>query len=220
MLKSLLTSLVVASTAVIISAPKPIQAEPQHHAQSHARPRVDKHRDVQSRRDLRHRQERRHPSWHRHRVRQHKTARYKVDKSYHRPRHHRNHSGIRGKIYVGGYHRPYHPHGHHLHIHDTYCPVVIHRHHVYAAPTWVVWYQTHHTAFPQANIHLSVAPYHGEVYIDGNFLGLARTFRGGQVQVPVTPGPHTIRLRYGGTNYTRQIHVRPGATALVRAERL
>jgi hypothetical protein len=58
------------------------------------------------------------------------------------------------------------------------------------------------------------------VYINGNFVGLAHTFQEGNVQVPVSPGTHTIQLRYGGKDYTRQIHVRPGATTLVKADRL
>ena len=216
MFKIQLASLIVASAVIMTSTPKLVLAESQPRSPSHIQRHTDSSRSSRSKHDLRGRRERRHSSEHGHRDDRRKPTKRDNYRQHHRHRNHHAHKGIHRRKP----HRPYHPHGHRMHIHDTYCPVAIHRHYVYATPTWTIWYQTQRATFPQASIHLSVAPHHGEVYIDGNFLGLARTFREGDMQVPVAPGPHTVQLRYGGSNYTRQIHVRPGTTTRVRADHL
>jgi PEGA domain len=61
---------------------------------------------------------------------------------------------------------------------------------------------------------------HGEVDIDGNYVGEARTFRHGKKLVPVPPGRHTVQLQYGGQSYTQQVRVEPGTTTVVKAKRM
>jgi hypothetical protein len=126
------------------------------------------------------------------------------------------HIGIRiGRPY--GY--PYYPHGHHLHVHDPYCPVVvkkrIYHHYSYAAPTWHVYYAPHHT--PQTRLSIEIVPHYGDVYVNGRYLGQAQAFHNGHVQLAVPPGQHAVQLRYNGSSYTRQVHVKPGSTAVVQA---
>lgn len=135
---------------------------------------------------------------------------------HHRPRHPRVHIGVRiGRPY--GY--PSYPHGHHLHVHSPYCPVVvekrIYHHYAYAAPTWHIYYDTHYT--PQTILHIEVVPQHGDVYVDGRYLGQAQTFDNGQVRLAVPPGQHAVQLRYNGASYTRHVHVKSGSTAVVQA---
>jgi len=120
-------------------------------------------------------------------------------------------------------HHPRH-HRHHLHVHSAYCPVVVERHvyhhYVETAPVWEVEHHAAHAPTAETRLYIVVAPPHGEVYIDGNYVGEARTFRHGKKLVPVPPGHHTVQLQYGGQSYTQQVTVEPGATAVVKAKRM
>ncbi|MDH3598327.1 MAG: PEGA domain-containing protein [Candidatus Tectomicrobia bacterium] len=211
MLKQLVSGIILASVVILMSIPA--QAGPRHEPRAHVqrrshhrpRPHIDRH-------------VRRH-------VRQHHRRHVQHDRRHH-PRHRRHrHHGVFVGIHVGGYaHRPHYPHGHHLHVHSTYCPVVVERHvyhhYVETAPVWEVEHYASHSSTSEAILHIVVAPHHGEVYIDGNYIGEARTFRHGKKLVPVPPGHHTVQLQYGGQAYTRQVTVEPGATAVVKAKRM
>jgi hypothetical protein len=96
----------------------------------------------------------------------------------------------------------------------------VYHHYVETAPVWEVEYHVTHTPTSETSLYIVVAPHHGEVYIDGNYIGEARTFSQGKKLVPVTPGSHTVQLQYGGQAYTRQVTVEPGATAVVKAKRM
>ena len=91
-------------------------------------------------------------------------------------------------------------------------------HRPYPAPVWHVHYDTHHTQ--KTRLRIEVAPHHGDVYVNDRYLGQAHTFRNGSVQVALPAGKHTVQLRYGGTSYTRQVHVKTGATAVVQTHRM
>lgn len=91
-------------------------------------------------------------------------------------------------------------------------------HHTYATPVWhVEHYDKFHTAAPSPLIHIVVTPGHGDVYVDGRYIGNADAFHDGQAAVPVAPGRHVVKLRYGGRSYTHPVQVNSGSTALVRA---
>jgi hypothetical protein len=80
-----------------------------------------------------------------------------------------------------------------------------------------VHYYTHHAPALQTILHIVVAPRHGDIYVDGRYLGQARTFRDGKVQFPVAPGRHTVQLHIDGTAYSRQVNVKAGSTTIVEA---
>jgi len=215
MLKQLVSGIIVASAIFWLSIPAQAgpRPEPRAHVQRHThhrpRPHIDRHA-------------RRH-------VRQHQRRHVKHDRHHHRHHHryhrHHRHHGVFIGVQVGGYaHHPHYPHGHHLHVHSAYCPVVVERHvyhhYVETAPVWEVEHHTAHAPTAETRLYIVVAPHHGEVYIDGNYVGEARTFRHGKKLVPVPPGRHTVQLRYGGQSYTQQVTVEPGATAVVKAKRM
>lgn len=96
----------------------------------------------------------------------------------------------------------------------------MYHHYVETAPVWEVEHHAAHAPTAETRLYIVVAPHHGEVYIDGTYIGEARTFPAGKKLVPVPPGRHTVQLQYGGQAYTRQVTVEPGATAVVTAKRM
>jgi hypothetical protein len=131
--------------------------------------------------------------------------------------HHRHHSGFRVGIFFHSYAGHY-PHGHHFHIHGSHCPVVVEKHvyYIYSTPIWYVYHDIRDASSPRAFLHIVITPRHGDLYIDGYYVGQVRRFRQGRVQLPVTPGVHVVRWDLGSTAYTRQIHVQAGSTTLVK----
>ena len=137
-------------------------------------------------------------------------------------RHERHYDGFHFGFGVGfPFGHRFYAHGHHLHVHDHHCPVVIEKHvhhHAYAAPVWHVdYHETFHAAATMPRLHIVVVPGHGQVYVDGRYIGNAKAFRDGRTTVPVTPGRHVVKLRYGGRSYTKPVRVNYGSATLVRA---
>lgn len=142
----------------------------------------------------------------------------------HRPhgRHRSHRSGFQIGLFVGGLVRYGHyPHGHHLHVHGPYCPVVIEKHvyhHAYASPTWHVYYDTQRVQAPLTILYISVTPGYGDLYVDGRHLGQVRRFRDGSVQLPVSAGRHVVQWHHNGSAYSRQVDAKAGSTTIVTAQ--
>ena len=66
-----------------------------------------------------------------------------------------------------------------------------------------------------ATLQIFVAPLQAEIYLDGRYIGRAEEFRDGWVQLAVSPGTHTVELRFGMITHTHGVNVEPGATAVV-----
>jgi hypothetical protein len=66
-----------------------------------------------------------------------------------------------------------------------------------------------------ATLQILVAPLQAEIYLDGRYIGRAEDFRDGRVQLSVSPGSHTVELRFGTASRTHTITIEPGSTALV-----
>ena len=219
MLKQLVSGIILASAILLLTGPA--QAGPRHEPRTHIQrrsyhrptPHIDRHA-------RQHRVRRHH-----HRHVKHDRHHYRHRRHHHRRhRHHRYHSGFVGVNFGGYAHRPHYPHGHHLHVHGAYCPVVVERHvyhhYIEAAPVWEVEHHASHASTSETRLYIVVAPHHGKVYIDGSYIGEARTFRHGKKVIPVPPGQHTVQLQYGGQAYTRQVTVEAGTTAVVKAKRM
>ena len=158
-------------------------------------------------------QHRRHVSQHRRHVSQHRP---------HGHRHqHRSHHGVRFGIIVSGHFGATHyPHGHHLHVHSSHCPVVVEQyvhHHAFPAPVWHVHHYVHHSYGPHTSIHIVVSADHGDIYVDGRHVGHGQRVRDGRLRLPVAPGEHLVQFRIGKNHFTRQVHVPSGATTVVEA---
>jgi hypothetical protein len=118
---------------------------------------------------------------------------------------------------------PVYPHGHHAHIHDAHCPVIVHKHvdhHIYAAPVWDVHYAPLQAPGTATFMFLEISPGQAELYVNGHYLGYANSFHNGRIQIPVAPGMHTVQLQLHGTAYTKAVAVHPGRTAIVKARLL
>jgi hypothetical protein len=68
-------------------------------------------------------------------------------------------------------------------------------------------------------LHIVIGPFSGALYIDDQYYGETHEFRDGRLELPVAPGLHTVQLRYGGSSYSYHVRARPGATAVVTADR-
>lgn len=225
-LTKIFTGIALVSMMFLLASPITATAESRRHkiradrryATYHTRPTGHRHAPRHVRKHVTPRHVKRHD------VKAHRRHHRRPHGIHHRPhRHHRpHHGGLHFGIHVGvPIWHGYYPHGHHLHVHDHRCHVVIEKHvyhHSYAAPVWHVdHYDSFHTAPPTPRIHIVVTPGHGEVYVDGRYIGNADTFRDGQTEVPVTPGRHVVKLRYGGRSYTHPVQVKDGSATLVRA---
>ncbi|ETW96723.1 MAG: hypothetical protein ETSY1_25435 [Candidatus Entotheonella factor] len=91
---------------------------------------------------------------------------------------------------------------------------------IVVAPTWEVYYHSHHRPSSTAILHIVVGAFSGDLYIDGQYHGEAHRLHDGKLELPVAPGLHTVQLRYGGRSYSHKVRVKPGATAVVKANKL
>ncbi len=87
-------------------------------------------------------------------------------------------------------------------------------------PYWEVYYHSHDHRSAAAILHVVVGPFSGALYIDGHYHGEAHRLHNGRLQLPVSPGLHTVQLRYGGRTYTHKVRAKPGATAVVKANKI
>ncbi|ETX04200.1 MAG: hypothetical protein ETSY2_30195 [Candidatus Entotheonella gemina] len=118
-------------------------------------------------------------------------------------------------LHIGGH--GHYPHGHAYHIHDNHCPVVIRP--VVVVPIWNVYYHSHYRPSSTAILQVVVGSFSGALYIDGDYHGEAHQLHDGRLELPVAPGLHTVQLRYGGRTYSHKVRVKPGATAVVKANK-
>jgi hypothetical protein len=117
----------------------------------------------------------------------------------------------------GFVHRPGHGPFIHSHVFVPFPPVVV------VAPSPPVVYapgQRTVVVAPvpstvTATLQIFVAPLQAEIYLDGRYIGRAEEFRDGWVQLAVSPGAHTVELRFGAITHTHGISVEPGTTAVV-----
>ena len=90
---------------------------------------------------------------------------------------------------------------------------------VYAAPAVVYTPPPVAQAPPLAasgTLQIVVAPVRADVYLDGRYLGRAQDYPNGYAQLAVSPGSHTVELRFGATSHTHTVSVGAGATVVVR----
>ena len=66
-----------------------------------------------------------------------------------------------------------------------------------------------------ATLQIVVAPLLADIYLDGRYLGRAQEFPNGLVQLAVSPGSHTVELRFGVTAHTHTVSVGAGSTVVV-----
>jgi hypothetical protein len=90
---------------------------------------------------------------------------------------------------------------------------------VVVVPVWEVYYHSHRHYSSAAMLQVIIGPFSGDLYIDGQYYGEARSLDDGRLELPVSPGLHTVQLRHGGRNYTHKVHAKPGVTAVVKAKR-
>ncbi len=214
MFKAILAGIILPGMALLISMSAPAFAEshPQarSHIQRHSSHQSNHHRRHHVRHAPRHRRQTRH-----HRRHGHFHGRRHGHRHGHRHgyRHRNRHPGVHVDIRIGGHHqRPTYRHGHPRHVHNTDCPIVI--------PTWEVHYRSHHHGSSAAILHIVLASFGGDLYIDGEYYGKTHRFDDSRLKLPVSPGLHTVQLRFGGRAYTQKVHVQRGATAVVKANRL
>ena len=198
MLKSLLIHIVAPGIALFIAMPATLFAEPFLQKNS----RIQRHSVHQSKQNWRSPRQHRRPA----RYRRHDSSHHRHHRRHHR--HHRRHHR---------HHRVY-PHGHAYHIHDAYCPVIVHP--VVTVPAWEVYYHRHDHHSSAAILHIVIGPFSGALYIDDHYYGDARHLHGGKLKLSVSPGLHTVKLHHRGRTYTHQVRVKPGATAVVKAKQL
>ncbi len=215
MLKVILAGIVLPVMALLIAMPTPTFAESRPQPRSNIR-RHSNHRPQYQRR---HHVQRHHVQ---HRRRHHRHVR--GHRQYHGQRHERRqrrrHHGAHIDIRIGGHHhRPTYRHGHPRHVHDDYCPIVISYRQVVVVPTWEVYYHSHRHRSSAAILHIILAPFDGDLYIDGEYHGGTDHLDDGKLKLPVSPGLHTVQLRSGGRTYTQKVRVQRGATAVVKAKK-
>jgi len=122
-------------------------------------------------------------------------------------------------VNIGGYpYYPPYPHGHLRHIHDHFCPVVVRP--VIVAPVWEVYYHSHYRPSAATIINIVIGPFSGSLYIDDQYYGETHQFHDGSLEFPVSPGLHTVQLRSDGRTYSQKVHAKPGATAVVKANKM
>ncbi len=228
MLNKLRSGVIVASVVFLLSPAAQAASQP------HSRAQVRQHERHQPRQSInrhrRHHRPRRHMHPHRQYNHQHhgRHHRHQHHGRHHRhPRHrgHHPHHNIFVGVHIGGHHHPHYPHGHYQHIHDDYCPVIIEPYVDYHNGTestlaWEVEYYDDAPSATATSVYLILAPTHGDVYINGKYIGHAQSFKHGKKRVVVPPGNHHIQLKTGGRSYNQQVTIKPGRTAVVKAKRL
>ena len=60
-----------------------------------------------------------------------------------------------------------------------------------------------------------MAPFLADMYLDGRYIGRAQEFPNGYVQLAVSPGSHTVGLRFGALAHTHTVSIGAGATVVV-----
>lgn len=203
MLKAILSSIVVPGIALLIAMPAPTFAESHPRGGSY----VERHSAHRSRHHQRHYRQHRHDRRHARRV-------------YHHRRHHRRqeYHGVHMDLHFEGHnHRPWYPHGHAYHVHDNNCPVIIRP--VIVAPVWDVYYHSHPHRSAAAMLQIVVGPFGGALYIDDQYYGEAHRLHDGRIELPVSPGLHSVQLRHGGRTYSQQVRAKRGVTAIVKANK-
>jgi hypothetical protein len=65
-------------------------------------------------------------------------------------------------------------------------------------------------------LQVVVAPVRADIYLDGRYIGRAQDFPNGAAQLAVSPGSHTVELRFGATAHTHTVSVGAGTTVVVR----
>jgi hypothetical protein len=91
---------------------------------------------------------------------------------------------------------------------------------VVIVPVWEVYYHAHHHHSAAAILHIVVGPLSGALYIDGQYHGEAHRLHDGRLELPVSPGLHTVQLRHDGRTYSQEVHAKPGKTAVVKAGKI
>ena len=212
MLKSAFFGAMTVGMALCLSISTPTLADDARHAHRGQRHHPHHHRGQHHR-----------PSLHapRHSVGHHHRHQHHVHQHGHHGHHHWPHGGFHVGVVLGGaIGYAVYPHGHSLHVHGPYCPVIIEKyvhHHVHVAPVWDVRYSPVRLPHAPTYLYVAISPGQAELYMDGQYLGPAHSFHNGQLQVPVAPGTHMLQLHLNGKAYTKAVEVRPGASALVTA---
>ena len=85
------------------------------------------------------------------------------------------------------------------------------------APVWTEEHVLRRKADAETMLHIVIASRRGEVSLDDRSLGRAERWTRGRMQLPVSPGRHTVHLRRGGEVYSRDVQAYPGMTTIVRA---
>jgi hypothetical protein len=88
---------------------------------------------------------------------------------------------------------------------------------VIVAPVWEVYYHSHYRPSAAAMLNIVIGPFSGSLYIDDHYYGEAHGLDDGRLELPVSPGLHTVQLRSGGRTYSQKVHAKPGAIAVVKA---
>jgi hypothetical protein len=83
---------------------------------------------------------------------------------------------------------------------------------VYTPPPVVQW----PPPATSGTLQIVVAPLLADIYLDGRYIGRAQGFPHGYVQFAVSPGSHTLELRFGATAHTHTVSVGAGAKVVVR----
>jgi len=71
-----------------------------------------------------------------------------------------------------------------------------------------------------AIINIVLGPFSGALYIDDQYYGEAQQFDDGSLELPVSPGLHTVQLRSDGRTYSQNVHAKSGAIAVVKANKM
>ena len=85
------------------------------------------------------------------------------------------------------------------------------------APVWSEDHLAHHNDAPQTMLHIVIASPTGQLSVDGRDLGHVAQWPKGRIQLAITPGSHTIKLRRGDSVYTRKVHAYEGLATVVKA---
>ncbi|MGE3541044.1 MAG: hypothetical protein AB7N91_26860 [Candidatus Tectimicrobiota bacterium] len=121
--------------------------------------------------------------------------------------------GRPGYYYAGHRHRHYRPYAV---VAPLFYPPVVYAPPVLVYPAPPVLYEAPVVAPPAtATLQILVAPLQVDIYLDGRYLGRAEEFRDGHVHLSVSPGRHTVELRFGTLVHTHTVTVGAGAVTVV-----
>lgn len=132
---------------------------------------------------------------------------------WHRGAYHR--SGVSFHLGIGVPVAPYYvprPPVYYYYPHVVYAPPAV----VYTPPA-VVYSSPPAVQTPASTalLQILVTPLQADIYFDGRYIGRAEEFPNGRVQLSVTPGTHTVELRYGTAARIHTVHVGAGSTVVV-----